>query len=359
MQLVCPLPLSNYACNAVQTAWSGAAYDTRRDRLVVFGGGHSDSFYNNLFAYDLGAMQWSRLTELPAGATGQAPTAAMRWSPMESCGFYPTAIPALDAGDYQGQYVNPAFCDRPDLAAVIDFQQPRSSHTYGKLFYVHALDEYCYLGGGTYPGAQTFPPWGVCYGFSTGQWRRLVRSSSVAGRGTTATDATGAVWYLTDDSGPIARYEPTDGGWRLFGNVNYDAQGTADVDRRRNHLWLLREADPLLHRYDLADAGRLAQSRGAPDRIDGGAGDVPTVRRGDPGFVYADGHDRFYAWLGGQEVFELDPATVRWTRLAPLGDDPGPQLTWGTYGRLRYSARFDVLVLVNGADQDVFIFKLP
>ena len=72
-----------------------------------------------------------------------------------------------------------------------------------------------------------------------------------------------------------------------------------------------------------------------------------------------DARDRFFTWAGGLDVFELDPSTTQWTRLTGTGDDPGAQLTNGTYGRLRYSPRYDVLVLLNGSNADVSVFRLP
>jgi hypothetical protein len=77
------------------------------------------------------------------------------------------------------------------------------------------------------------------------------------------------------------------------------------------------------------------------------------------GFVYADQHDRFLFWNGGRAVFSFDPSARTWSALAASGDDPGPALANGTYGRLRYSAAFNVLVLANGADKPVFVYRLP
>lgn len=365
MRDVCPAPLSTSNCDMVQAGWSGAAYDTRRERVIVFGGGHGDSYYNNVFVFDLGSMAWSRLTELPAGATSKAPTPEMKIIAFESCGYYPTTPLELAPADLSGNYLRTELCDRADVAAALDWQQPRSSHTYGKLAYDAARDRFCYWGGGTYPSAQAFTPWPQCFSFTTGKWERLGRRpAGLNGRGTTAIDAAGASWYLSDDTGPIARFTGEGAGtWTTFGAVNYDAVGTADVDRRRNHLWLMRSSgvktspEAGLYRYDLNDLDRLAMSRGDPDRLEG-SGDWPT-RSGRPGFVYADARDRFFGWSGGLDVFSLDPTTVAWTRLAGTGDDPGLELANGTYGRFRYSARYDVLVLVNGADRDVHVFKLP
>src|SRR5204863_9685163 len=49
--------------SAVIGAWSGGAFDTRRGRLVLWGGGYSDYAGNELYAFSLGAMSWERLTE--------------------------------------------------------------------------------------------------------------------------------------------------------------------------------------------------------------------------------------------------------------------------------------------------------
>src|SRR5215831_9989661 len=93
---------------------SGAAYDTVRDRLVVFGDGHADSADNALYVFDLNILQWSRLND-PALRTDPTDT-------LQATGYYP---------DANGQ---------PDL------QQPRAGHSYNLLQYVPALDRVCTFG---------------------------------------------------------------------------------------------------------------------------------------------------------------------------------------------------------------------
>ena len=48
---------------AVMSACGGGTLDTARDRLLVWGGGHGDYAGNELCAFDLATLQWSRLTE--------------------------------------------------------------------------------------------------------------------------------------------------------------------------------------------------------------------------------------------------------------------------------------------------------
>lgn len=48
-------------CKNVVAAWSGGIADTRRNRLVVWGGGHDDYSGNEVYALDLDALTMSRL----------------------------------------------------------------------------------------------------------------------------------------------------------------------------------------------------------------------------------------------------------------------------------------------------------
>ena len=48
---------------SVVSAWCGAALDTKRDRLVIWGGGHADYHGNELYAFDVEKLAWQRLTD--------------------------------------------------------------------------------------------------------------------------------------------------------------------------------------------------------------------------------------------------------------------------------------------------------
>src|SRR5262245_48838500 len=47
----------------VISAWSGAAFDRKRNRLVLWGGGHSDYHGNELYAFSTETLTWERLTD--------------------------------------------------------------------------------------------------------------------------------------------------------------------------------------------------------------------------------------------------------------------------------------------------------
>lgn len=353
----CPEPLDHYRCETVMSAWSGASYDHGRDRMLVFGGGHSDSYYNNIFAFDLGPMTWTRLTELPAGADGHTPTPAMMDGRAESCGYYPSvAALTIAPEDMNGDYIDASLCHRADILAQLDTQQPRSSHTYGKPVYLPTQDAFFYLGGGYFPGAQTSSPWGFRFDFATGTWSESAVRPGFMGRGMAAIDAAGDAWYATDDGGPFVRYRAADDAWDTYGSLNYDVRGVGDIDRTRNRFWLLLDnGDPTLVRgFELDDIAHLMSSDPYVDVAT--TGDAPTPGN-RVGFVYADGLDRFAAWNGGADVYLLDPSTQVWTHQTGGGDLPPPPLTNGTYGRWRYSTTRGVFVLANDVDSGVYLYK--
>ena len=62
--------------------WSGGAYDTTRDRLIVWGGGHNNYSGNEIYAFDLATLRWQRLTDPSANVGGT-----------ESSGYYPDGRP--------------------------------------------------------------------------------------------------------------------------------------------------------------------------------------------------------------------------------------------------------------------------
>ena len=69
----------SYYCRNVTAAWSGGAFDTRRNRLYLWGGGHHDYYGNEVYALDLTSGSMLRITD-PAVPTADRnhPTNAVR-----------------------------------------------------------------------------------------------------------------------------------------------------------------------------------------------------------------------------------------------------------------------------------------
>ena len=360
MKDVCPTPYHSGACAAVVSAWSGGAYDESRDRMVIFGGGHADSWYNNVFAFDLLEMKWQRLTEMSAGATGTTPAPGWSDKRIESCGFYPKDALTLPDSVMSGAYVAYDKCFVEPVLSQLNLQQPRSTHSYGGIFIDRLRDRYCHIGtAGYYPSSQIGSPVAVCFDPATGLWSRMAdRPSGVGGRGQTALDSFGHVWSVAGEQGLIGEYDPLANSWKTYGYNNYDAGGGTDIDRKRNQLYVLfpkTGGGHSVRRWNLASPNSLNAAPTYTEIATGGA--VPSNLGSRPGFVYADAPDRFFAWGGGRDIYTFDPATAEWKRFTATGDDPGLQQQWGTYGRFRYSPSRGVFVLVNSTTQNVFIYK--
>jgi hypothetical protein len=359
MKDVCPLPYNSYACWAVVGTWSGGAYDQARDRMVIYGGGHGDSWYNNVFAFDLGPMKWRRLSEMPAGA-GSKPPLGWNDKRLTQCGFYPKGPITLPDSVMSGAYVASNKCFEEPVLSQLDLQQPRTTHSYGLFFVDRLRDRYCMINGGAlYPSAQADTPVAVCFDPTTGKWSRMAnRPTGVGGRGQTALDSHGHLWSVAAESGRIGEYDPVSDSWKTYGKNNYDAGGGTDIDRRRNQLYVLflnKSGAHSVRRWDLTSPASLTALKTYADVVT--IGDAPVGLGPRPGFAYADSKDRFYAWGGGRDVYTLDPSTGVWKKFAGIGDNPGAQQGWGTFGRFRYSASRGVFVLVNNTTQDVFIYK--
>lgn len=362
MKDVCPAPYNSYACSSVITAWSGGAYDESRDRMIVYGGGHADSWYNNVFAFDLAEMKWKRLTEMSGGATGSTPGIAWTDKRVETCGFYPKGALSLPDTVMSGEYVAYDKCFVEPVVSQLDLQQPRSSHTYGGVFVDRTNDRYCYIGTAAYyPSGQSSSPVAVCYSPTTGLWSRMAdKPTGVGGRGQTALDAAGRLWTVAGEQGKIAEYDPATNTWKTYGLNNYDAGGGMDIDRKRSHMYVLfQKADGTYatRRWNIGLPTTLTANPTYLDIPTTGAAPVNIGSR--PGFAYVDSRDQFFAWGGGRDVYAFNPATAVWTKLAAVGDDPGIQQRWGTYGRFRYSPSKGVFVLVNDVNQNVFLYKPP
>jgi Divergent InlB B-repeat domain len=361
---VCPAPYQGYYCTSVVTAWSGGAGHTRRDRMIVYGGGHSDSFYNIMFSFDLATMRWERLNEMGGGATGDTPGTGWTDIRFESCGFYPRGLVGNLPSDVMlrqnTNYIDPAKCFTEPVLSLLDLQQPRSAHTYGKVVVDWLRDRYCYIGGDTFPSSQMDSYVAYCLDPHSRTWSLVAERPYVAtGRGNAAMDASGNWWYLTDGNANILKYDPTANQWTEYGNVNFETGGGADIDRLRNQMYAMVVAGDsyVMRRFDL-DSSAALNARPAYTQLTGVVG-TPSNLGTRPGLVYADNRDRFFAWGGGANVHAFDPQTLSWTTLAGTGDTPGAQQTNGTFGRWRYSAARRVFVLVNSTTQDVYLYKPP
>lgn len=284
-------------------AWNGALLDTTRMRLVIWGGGHNDYYGNEVYAFDIGALAWERLTE---------PT--VDWT---------------NCGD-----------PNPDGTA-------NSRHTFNGLAYIEHADRMFATGGalnclaGACGGEVTWE-----FDFDTRSWiDRMPDGAHATGCSDNAAydPATGAV-YFGDGAGLFA-YSHDDNAWTQL-NGDYIYEMTSVVDTTRGQLVMVGGGQ--VWAYDLM-GGDFTRQEWAT------TGGDAFIAAGGVGLAYDPVSDRIVGWSDGP-VWVLDPDSRAWTRYDVDGA-PTPSIN-GTYGRWRYVPGVNAFVLVTDVDADVHFFKL-
>lgn len=305
------------------TAWSGGSYDSKRRRLLVWGGGHSDYGGNEVYAFSLDSLKWSRLTEPSMPDSERTP-------------LYPDG-------------------------------EPRARHTYDYVEYVPSLDRVISFGGsGPYPrGGGEFTRDLAEFSPSDNRWtfgRRapVPPGGSIIGAHARHDPRTGTVYFIGSQRASLKRYDPNSDRWEELAPRSYvRVHSTAALDPDRRQLIVIGtgiEGSRQAQMWHLDRRGELPVDL---TRITGGATEIESAY--GPGLDYHPPSGKYVAWAGGGTVYVLDPDTWVWNRLESPdpSTSPGPQNRTGTYGRFRYVPEIDAFLLVNGVDQNVFLYRLP
>lgn len=302
--------------------WSGGAYDSRHDAVLVWGGGHSDYAGNEVYVFDLGTQRWQRLTE-------------------------------------------PSVADRARTPAYPD-GQPRARHTYNYLEYVPSIERLlCFGASGPWPGGGgEFSREVLEFDVDKRRWTSGTRadvppsSGTLIGAQARLDPVSGRIFVIGSQRAALQAYDPGTNRWSSgWTPVRVRVHATAAID-------------PVRREFMLIGSGGKAGAQALRWHLDrpGDAEDLASRTSGDkqiqaayaPGFDYDAVAGQLVAWSGGTDIFVFDADETRWTRLpAATGNtvDPGPANPTGTFGRFRYAARHDAFVLVNRADQNVFMYR--
>lgn len=299
---------------AVIKAWGGAAYDTKRRRLILAGGGHGDYGGNEVYAFDLDRLEWSRLTE-PS---------------------------ALDAED-----------DTTDGTPV-------ARHTYDGMEYLPDLDRVLMFGGSLYRdgAARDSAIWH--FHPDSALWQRGAKAPLTGWPSAAVDPRTGH--YFVHVQYSLLEYRPAENRWIRRGpREDHVGEGAAAIDPIGNRFYLL--ASGKLWYYTLDRLVTLYRRRA--DSF----GDTGVERLHGAGLDYDPIRRRLVAWDGGRAVWSLDPAALEWIR-HPNPDGPAPvgtvvqygkrhPISNGVFGRWRYVPGADVFIGVNGAQDNVWVYRMP
>jgi hypothetical protein len=297
-------------CGGVVDSWNSAVLDTRRNRLVVWGGGHGDYLGNELYAFNLGSLSVERLTD-------------------------------------PGLPVTPSTCPE----TVADGAQPNSRHTYDGIAYVEHMDS-LFSVGGSLSSCGSFSTSTWMFSFETSKWERRQPSGSHPGKDPGIVTAYDPVTkkVFAHDLQVLYAYDPAADRYERIsgGSIDYHTTGVLDPGRRK--FLVIGRGD--VHIYDVSPGTWFR--RGSLST----KGGDPIVKSDYPGLAHDPDRDRIVAWNGGDTVYSLDLESRVWTPITYPGG-PGPAQESGTYKRWSYSRASGVFVLVNSMDSDAYVLRLP
>jgi len=309
--------------------WSGGIFDDKRNRLVLWGGGHNDYYGNELYAFDLTTFKWERLTDPSPPTT-------------------------------------------PDICrTLLSDGNPNSRHTYYNLAYLPPpTDKFFSTPGGTTSCNASGPDRNTwAFDFDTKKWINLQPGNSISEQPPSWVAPTTSAYnpldnkvYTTGPTGLFA-YDVAENLWEKLNSVEIWLDRGAVVDTKRGLLVVIgkppkdKPEDKGVIIYDLKNQNYAPQywdTFGGEFIVENQEYEEEIRTRYRPGVNYDPVADRIIIWDGGA-VRALNMDTKHWDVLS--APDQKPSLT-GTYGRFRYSSRENAYVLVNGAKKNVLIYKL-
>src|SRR6266852_1988307 len=303
----------NTGCRAVIAAWNGGVADTRRNRLIFWGGGHHDYFGNEVYALEITHLRISRLTD-------PSPVANV-----ESCPeTYPDGRPA-------------------------------ARHTYNGLAYLAREDKmFVYGGSKSSCGTMSTATW--TFDFSLSEWMRRDPNS-----GDTPAGAPGVVadydpnsgWVFLADTSAFFRYDPISSTYKRLSQLHgmdYHLTGVIDPQRKfflmfggTNQLWVV-DIHPGSD-YTVRDWSESVR------------GCKALMNAAYPGLAYDPVLKVVVGRAGGDAVYLFDPDT-RTCEPRSFAGGPGPAQANGTNGGFRYFSAIGAVVLINDWKQDAYVLRL-
>jgi hypothetical protein len=307
---------------AVINSWCGGAFDTKRDRLYVWGGGHGNYAGNEVYGFDMNELRWYRLTD-------------------------PSPVPSSGVLNADGT--------------------PMTRHTYDYLAYLPSEDVMVVSGGAAFwqlrnygaPSSEVNRVWFFHPSSNTWTYSGTTEASGVYT--STAVDANGKLWSIqgSSSSGHLWSYAPASGSWTKHSYVQVYDDVNAEIDPVEGVLVFVGNGKA--RRFWLDERSALDPDDPWKEKAESfslsGAGPVGSVKA--PGLAYHPGSGRLVAWGGGRTVYSLDTDTWQWAAHQSAGSDPGSPTPTGTYARWAWCARKNLFVLATGSGRNVCVYRPP
>lgn len=307
-----PAIRGNTGCRAVISAWNGGVADEKGERLILWGGGHSDYFGNEVYALDVKKLTFSRLTEP---------------SPATNVGACPEAYPD---------------------------GRPSSRHTYGGLAYLAAqASMFVYGGSKSACGFMSAGTWS--FDLDKTEWKSLdprQGDSPANNPGAIAEYDRNTGTVILSDTANLFRYDPSKNSYKKLkplSGVDYRLSGAIDPERKLFYMiggpgqfWVIGIEEN--SKFGLRDWGRKVMG-------------CDSLRYAQsPGLAYDAERREIVGWSGGDSVYSFQPETLTCSQETYPGG-PGAAQPNGTFGRFQYFSRLGVFALVNDWKQNAFLLR--
>jgi hypothetical protein len=299
---------------AVTDAWGGAAYDPKRNVLVLTGGGHNDYGGNEVYEFHLRTLKWVRATE---------------------------PSPMLDIGNGRFQ--------------VLGSQAPVSSHTYDGLVYLPNLDRIFKYGGSYYRGGTAYDRHAYLYSIADKSWKRAAEAPITLVQVVSDFDPKTARVIVGTGSG-LMFYSTTEDKWTVASRSNSQLFAVAGVLDPETRLFVqIIEGNGAIEYFKLDEPAVRHKTKIAGPQEWG-----PRA-----GAAFDNRSKQMVIWAGGREVWRVRTSDWSVTKIVPAGTAPtgtlqnGTPRTAGIYSRWQYVPDLDCFIGYQHFADNVWLFKLP
>jgi hypothetical protein len=315
-------------CPAVTAAWSGAVADTSRNRLIIWGGGHTDYSGNEVYSLNLGSG---------------APTVTRLTNPSD--------------------FTQNTGC--PDANVV--YGTPVSRHTYGGIVYLPVQNKMYSFGGGLAPCGK----WsGGTYTLDLSQtpptWSKMDPVNGYSFGGDFSTPAicgydSNTATVICEISNVFFRYDPaTNTGTQLSVGQPIPLNAYGVIDPKRKLFIFMGPAyqstTPTVYAVDIS-SGSTFQAQNWSSQV---TGCNVLASTNYPGLVYDPVLDRIVGWPNsGNTVYIFDEDTKTCTtQMFANGPTNSASSTQGTFGRFQYFPGLNTYALVTLTSLAAFTLNL-
>lgn len=311
-------------------AWNGGVFDTNKDRLILWGGGHNNYGGNEIYAFSLMSATWSMLTQPSDPAKRN------------------------DEGD-----------PNPNGTRYAD-GRPSARHTVGALAFSARHNAMLSTACGASYGNLTIDNLDCdSFSFETLQWTIQPKQPGLDQNGVANgticgyNPLTGEIWARPNSNRPLNKFNFPDTGtvgqWTQYAESSSVYLGNGCFDYKRNRLIMMGSS--LGQQFKYWD---VITPNAQPVTITttGAAGGKAMESRVGPGLIYDPVGDRYIGWDGGATLYVLDPVTWVWSTMTMTGFTPGAPNAYGSYGRFAYSPRLRGVMCVSATNQNVWFCRL-